>query len=530
MRRIILFSLICSLFIGAPPALSATTKVGGPCTKINQFRESGSTLLVCTTSRGKKVWRKATGVEKSFYLKEKERVAKAAAQKIIDAANAEATRLDLEAKAKAKADEAAKPRINLVQPTIPSGFDFSGGKNLTVNLAVETNIQIDSPLAQLEFKVSSGQWSIPSQTRIIKGTVNQVSNSASNLEYRIEFDLTEFDPIGAYNLILEPFSSNQKLVNLPTNSKRIFPISLTRSFWSKGVVPQISPLPTYTYTSFKNEKFPRTPWVGRNVVLLTYSPDLDANVMARILNALDTSYDSYKEITQYTPGIARAYNGKLSIAEMSAETVGCGAACGYLGATGIEIQTQLFMRLYNGVKSHDQFDEPLFYELGRNFWNYGRFYNVLVGSTGNTKWFDVNTTGFAVFMRYFTTEINNIPIGPNDGPNKPGLEFKNDMLSLMTAQRASTTDNFNSTFFSTKFDGYGFGVYGFWSSLIYYFMPSQNRSDYVRNFLANLSTQQSPTTVAQSVNNVVKSLSFALGRDISQEFYEGLHFGDAKNL
>jgi hypothetical protein len=528
MRKIILFSLICSMFLGPSIAVSSTVKIGSTCTKINQYRESGLNLLVCTTSKGKKVWRKATGVEKSFYLKEKERVAKAAAQKNIEAANAEAARLDLEAKA--KAEEAAKPRVSLIQPTIASSFDFSGGKNLTVNLAVETNTQLDNPRAQLEFKVSSGQWSIPSQTRSIKGIVSQVSKSASNTDFRIEFDLTEFDPIGNYNIILEPFTSGQKSIDTPTNSRRIYPIALTRNLWRKGELPQLTPLPAYTYTSFKNEKHSRVPWVGRNVVLLTYSPDLDPNVMARILNALDAAYDTYKEVTQYTPGIARAYNGKISIAEMSAETVGCGAACGYLGATGIEIQTQLFLRLYNGVKSHDQFDEPLFYELGRNFWNYGRYYNVLVGSTGNTKWFDINTTGFAVFMRYFATEMNDIPIGPNDGPNKPGLEFKNDMLNLMVTQRTSTTDNFSSTFFSSKFDGYGFGVYGFWSSLIYYFMPTQGRSMYVKNFLASLSSQPSPSSIAQSVDNVVKSIGVALGRDISQEFYEGLHFADSKKL
>ena len=133
-------------------------------------------------------------------------------------------------------------------------------------------------------------------------------------------------------------------------------------------------------------------------------------------------------------------------------------------------------------------------------------------------------------MRYFATEMNDIPIGPNDGPNKPGLEFKNDMLNLMVTQRTSTTDDFSSTFFSSKFDGYGFGVYGFWSSLIYYFMPSQGRSLYVKNFLASLSTQPSSTSIAQSVDNVVKSIGLALGRDISQEFYEGLHFADSKKL
>ena len=420
--------------------------------------------------------------------------------------------------------------MNLIQPLIPSSFDFSGGKNLSISIAVETNIDIDIPLAQLQFKVSSGQWSVPSQTKTIQGVVTQVSKSNSLAEYKLDFDLTEFDPIGNYNLVLQPLTSGSKLVNLPSNSQRIYPLALTRNIWQKGELINLSPLPGYEYVSFKNEKFSRTAWVGRNVTLLTYSPNLDSNVMARILNALDAAYDTYAEVTQFTPGIARSYQGKISIAEMTPETIGCGAACGYLGATGIEIQTQLFLRLYNGVKLHDQYDEPLFYELGRNFWNYGKYREVLVGNSGNTKWFDINTTGFAVFMRYFVTEVNLIPLGPNDGPNKPGLEFKNDMLNLMITQRGSTTDNFNSTFFSSKFDPYGFGVYGFWSSLIYYFMPSQDRSNYVRKFLLSLKTQSTPTTIGQSVNNVVKSIGDALGRDISKDFYTDLHFEDSRNL
>jgi hypothetical protein len=419
--------------------------------------------------------------------------------------------------------------LNLIKPTLPTNFDFSKGQNLTLDITVESNIDLDKPLTQLQFRVSSGQWTIPSQTRTIQGVVTQVSKRKSLLKYKFDFDLTEFDAIGNYSLIIEPFTSNSKPINLISNSKKIFPMSLTRNTWSKGELIKFSPLPMYEYTSIKNEKFSRKPWVGRNVTLLTYSPDLDPNVMARILNALDAAYDSYKEITQFSPQIYKNYGGKLSIAEMTPETIGCGGGCGYLGFTGIELQTELFMRLYNGVKLYDQFDEVLFYELGRNFWNADRYRNVLIGNTGNTKWFEINQTGFAVFMRYFVTEVNKIPIGANDGPNKPGLEYKNDMLNLLSTYRLPT-DNFSSTFFNSKYSGLGFGANGLWSSLIYYFMPSQDRSSYVSKFLLSLQKQGTPNTIADSVNNVVKSIGEALGRDISKEFYSDLNFGDARSL
>jgi hypothetical protein len=106
MRRLFAIIVTSSIIIGIPTAFSAAPKVGGACTKMNQFQQLGSTLLVCANAKGKKTWRKATSVEKSLYLKEKNRLAKAAAQKILDDANVEAARIVLEAKA--AADAAAK--------------------------------------------------------------------------------------------------------------------------------------------------------------------------------------------------------------------------------------------------------------------------------------------------------------------------------------------------------------------------------------------------------------------------------------
>ena len=81
MRRLLAIVIASAMIVSIPTAFSATPKVGGSCTKINQFYESKSTLLVCATTKGKKTWRKATSVEKSLYVKEKARLAKAAAAK-----------------------------------------------------------------------------------------------------------------------------------------------------------------------------------------------------------------------------------------------------------------------------------------------------------------------------------------------------------------------------------------------------------------------------------------------------------------
>ena len=110
-RRIGIFLISSSLVFIPSIANSATPKIGASCTKVNSFSQSGSTVLVCVSNKGKKVWRKASSVEKALYLKERARLATEAAQKIIDRAKIEADRVLAEAKAaaeKAIADAAAK--------------------------------------------------------------------------------------------------------------------------------------------------------------------------------------------------------------------------------------------------------------------------------------------------------------------------------------------------------------------------------------------------------------------------------------
>jgi cell division septum initiation protein DivIVA len=118
---------------------------------VNKFQQSGSTLLVCAVKSGKKSWRKATTVEKTLYLKEKARLEKAAAQKIVDDANAEAQRIikaaqvaaaKTKAELQAAADKAAAKaatakaktttitcvkgklikKVTAVNPTCPAGY------------------------------------------------------------------------------------------------------------------------------------------------------------------------------------------------------------------------------------------------------------------------------------------------------------------------------------------------------------------------------------------------------------------------
>jgi hexosaminidase len=131
--------------------------------------------------------------------------------------------------------------------------------------------------------------------------------------------------------------------------------------------------PSLTYGSFRGETLTRTPWVGRNIAYMTdpkntFQPT--ASNMSSVLNTLDRAYDFYQKATGYTPYLASQHRNRLRITH-TANT--CGAACGYVGATGIEI-TPYFSNilLTNGAPntSNHAYNEVLFYELGRNFYGF----------------------------------------------------------------------------------------------------------------------------------------------------------------
>lgn len=160
------------------------------------------------------------------------------------------------------------------------------------------------------------------------------------------------------------------------------------------------------YTTFAGESVILHAWEGRNIALLTRSSTHQPSVMALLLDGIDRGYDYYLSAASQPPpsaGTSR-FNGKLIIAEVDRT---CGAGCGYLGATGIEIQSEFFDILYNGVLTAGTFDQVVFYELGRNFWLYESTLGYVMPDDRGT----VNT-GFAVLMRLLSIEASGVNPGP----------------------------------------------------------------------------------------------------------------------
>jgi hypothetical protein len=129
------------------------------------------------------------------------------------------------------------------------------------------------------------------------------------------------------------------------------------------------------------------PWKGREITFLTVAGDLDPGTMTRFVGHLDAGWRLYAGLTGHQPRKHRAVDGLPTIAAVPGGGLTCGYGCGYVGATGIEM-THFYDGHYPALrKSPDAVPHAYFYEMGRNYYTFGRKH-------------DAFTTGFAVFMRY----------------------------------------------------------------------------------------------------------------------------------
>jgi basic membrane protein A len=161
-RRATATWLALLLILSSNSAIAVAPKVGTSCTKINTFQTSGFTLLVCAAKNGKKSWRKATSVEKSLYLKEKARLEKAAAQKIIDDARTEAQRILAEAQL--AADEIAKAAAEKVVLDLAEAIKIE--RQAAADAALKAELQAAADKAAAEAANAIDCSKSPSSVRV----------------------------------------------------------------------------------------------------------------------------------------------------------------------------------------------------------------------------------------------------------------------------------------------------------------------------------------------------------------------------
>ena len=129
------------------------------------------------------------------------------------------------------------------------------------------------------------------------------------------------------------------------------------------------------------------PWTGTKVIFLTTDDKLDPALMAIWVSRLDAGWQLYADLTGRVPSPLRQFEGKVTIAAVPEYDLTCGAGCGYVGATGIEL-AMFYDHNYPELRTHpNAMPHYVFYEMGRNYYTFGDRHSCFI-------------TGFAVFMRY----------------------------------------------------------------------------------------------------------------------------------
>ncbi len=185
---------------------------------------------------------------------------------------------------------------------------------------------------------------------------------------------------------------------IPTMFRRLLLLSLALvvSDLQAAEVAPLKPGARFDYSKFafqpeswkqRGLSLQLTPWTGTNVIFLTTDDTLDPALMGIWVSRLDAGWQVYADLTGRVPSPARQFEGKVTIAAVPGYDLTCGAGCGYVGATGIEL-AMFYDHNYPELKTHpNAMPHYVFYEMGRNYYTFGDRHSCFI-------------TGFAVFMRY----------------------------------------------------------------------------------------------------------------------------------
>ena len=272
----------------------------------------------------------------------------------------------------------------------------------------------------------------------------------------------------------------------------------------------LAPIPT-TYQDFSGVLHNLYAWEGTYTTLLSRRNDLSPAVMATILNVTDRIYLFYQDSTGYTPQLAKHFNGKTTIADVPAT---CGAGCAYLGATGIELLSDYFDLLYNGVATNNVFDHVVFYEFGRNFWNLSP---QLAYQAPDSP--DAIITGFAVFMRYLALEATGV-----QGMDINGWTFADfrarveAMIDLYLADPTQTWENTLRINTPQANNPSNLGATDLFASFLFRLRRDYGGDAFIERLWHEAAMRPAANTTQEAVDNFILAASAAANRNLPTLF------------
>jgi hypothetical protein len=270
-------------------------------------------------------------------------------------------------------------------------------------------------------------------------------------------------------------------------------------------VKQLSPI---LYTAIDGHTETLVPWQGQHMsVLVERAVKRDRTVMRKLVKALDRAWRYYATTTDQLPATAHSLNGRDEVAEVSTT---CGAGCGNLGATGIEIETSQFEALYRQIAKDNLYDQVPFYELGRNFW----FWSPQLEFHSPDQ--DPVVTGFAVWMRFRSMAAAHVKGAPFNGT--PFRTFRSQVAALAGQYEADPSLTFAETLAMNRSPGL-YGGTDFWASLMMQLARRHGGQTFVARFWHRVETLPAASSTTEAVTNWVRAASYAACADLRPVFY-----------
>ena len=259
------------------------------------------------------------------------------------------------------------------------------------------------------------------------------------------------------------------------------------------------------YISFEGDTLNLFSYQGEKTMILSNRADHDSLVMSKFVSAMDGAYNYYAECTGREPTFytnLTYLNGRSTIARVDKT---CGAACGYIGWTGIEIMNSFFDRIYDDLAKKGEFGQEPFYEFGRNFW----FYSDALEYTEN----DPIVTGYAVFMRFMA--MDHLKLKGANFWSWTFDEFRSEVKNLLNTYLADPT----YTWQNTLGKGAGLrntqlGATDLFASFCFYLFDNHGGHEWVKNIWIESESLPKKQNTQDAVDNFIIAASRAAGKNL----------------
>jgi hypothetical protein len=279
---------------------------------------------------------------------------------------------------------------------------------------------------------------------------------------------------------------------------------------------------TVDYVDYGGTPHALTPWEGKHLVFLTQRTDLDPSVMQRVLAVYDAGYELYMAATgrEPAPNPLRQVHHKNTVAEVDKT---CGAGCGQVGSSGIELSHDAFKYLY-AAAGRGHVDHLVLYELGRNFWffqsklEFNAYVSKKPGGRGSG---DAMLHGYPILMSTVflqelkaTAEIN--------GASFDAL--REEQVAWFAKYAADPRQTFWTLFSDydaslvTLPSGNRIGTMNFFSMMVFHLAQQHGGTGFVLRFWQAMGRMPDIASAQDALDNFYVAASEAAGQDLRADF------------